>query len=78
MLGPLPPQPAGLRQAPAFTLEDFAIDFDRCTVIGPRGKSSNWLELPAMAPYTVVRFNPHHANPAPSALSAPAAKRRAP
>lgn len=73
------PSPAWRRQAPSFTLEDFAFDFDRCTVICPRGKSSgNWLELPAMDRYTVVRFNPHNANPAPSALSAPAAKRRGP
>lgn len=66
VVGPLPPSPAWRRQIRGFTREDFTIDFDRRTVTCPKGKiSGNWLELPAMAPYTVVRFNPAHCNPCP-------------
>jgi len=66
LVGPLPPSPAWRRQAAGFTREDFTINFEHRTVTCPKGKiSGNWLELPAMAPYTVVRFNPAHCNPCP-------------
>ncbi|MER5185586.1 transposase [Streptomyces sp. NPDC002896] len=75
VVGPLPPSPAWRRQAPGFTREDFTIDFDRRTITCPKGKiSGNWLELPAMAPYTVVRFNPAHCDPCPVRTSCTSGK----
>lgn len=58
-----------------FAREDFTIDFDERQVTCPRGRvSGNWLELPAMAPYTVVRFNPAHCDPCPARASCTSGK----
>ncbi|MCC9312529.1 transposase, partial [Kitasatospora sp. RB6PN24] len=54
------------KQDTGFAREDFTIDFENRTVTCPNGRiSGNWHELPAMAPYTVVRFNPAHCDPCP-------------
>ncbi len=54
------------KHSTGFSREDFTIDFESRTVTCPTGKvSGNWHELPAMAPYTVVRFNPAHCDPCP-------------
>ena len=49
-----------------FAKDNFIIDFDRREVTCPNGKvSGNWNELPAMAPYTVVRFGKRQCGPCP-------------
>lgn len=53
-----------------FAKENFIIDFDRREVTCPNGKvSGNWIKIPAMAPYTVVRFGKRQCGPARRRLS---------
>ncbi|MEC4018296.1 IS1182 family transposase [Streptomyces sp. H27-D2] len=67
LVGPVKPGNSWQRKrSTGFSREDFTIDFESRTVTCPTGKvSGNWYELPAMAPYTVVRFNPAHCDPCP-------------
>jgi transposase len=52
------------REGTGFAREHFRIDFDQRTVTCPNGKiTGNWVEAPAMAPYTVARFNRAHCDP---------------
>ncbi|MHA6757101.1 IS1182 family transposase [Streptacidiphilus sp. PAMC 29251] len=63
------------KQGTGFAREDFTIDFESRTVTCPAGKvSGNWYELPAMAPYTIVRFNPAHCDPCPVRASCTSGK----
>ncbi|MGW9032023.1 transposase [Streptomyces sp. NPDC055722] len=53
-----------------FARENFIIDFDQREVTCPNGQvSGNWNELPAMAPYTVVRFDKRQCGPCPEKSS---------
>ncbi|WP_016825817.1 IS1182 family transposase [Streptomyces viridosporus] len=71
LVGPLPANSSRQRETDnGFARENFIIDFDRREVTCPNGKvSGNWNELPAMAPYTVVRFDKRQCQPCPERSS---------
>jgi transposase len=52
------------KTATGFARDDFTIDFDARTVTCPAGQATRtWVSAPAMAPYTVARFQPEQCNP---------------
>ncbi|WP_425329111.1 IS1182 family transposase [Streptomyces eurocidicus] len=71
LVGPLPANSSQQRARDAgFARENFIIDFDRREVTCPNGKvSGNWNEPPAMAPFTVVRFDKRQCGPCPEKSS---------
>ncbi|MGW1550850.1 IS1182 family transposase [Streptomyces sp. NPDC002346] len=71
MVGPVKTDNSRQRKTgDGFARENFIIDFDRREVTCPNGQvSGNWNELPAMAPYTVVRFDKRHCGPCPERSS---------
>ncbi|MEV0696270.1 transposase [Streptomyces sp. NPDC050388] len=71
MVGPVKTDNSRQRKTgDGFARENFIIDFDRREVTCPNGQASgNRNELPAMAPYTVVRFDTRHCGPCPERSS---------
>ncbi|XUL85526.1 IS1182 family transposase [Streptomyces galilaeus] len=71
LVGPLNRgNPQKSRREKGFAREDFTIDFDQRQVTCPAGQTSRtWLEPPAMAPYTVVRFHARQCDPCPQRTS---------
>ncbi|GHI10089.1 hypothetical protein Scel_84100 [Streptomyces cellostaticus] len=67
MVGPLRTNNSRQRKTDdGFAQENFIIDFDHREVTCPNGQvSGNWNELPAMAPFTVVRFHNRQCGPCP-------------
>ncbi|WP_327188528.1 transposase [Streptomyces xinghaiensis] len=67
LIGPVKASGAWQRkEQTGFTRDDFTIDFDRRQVTCPNGQTSrNWIEAPAMAPYTAARFHHTQCNPCP-------------
>lgn len=71
MVGPLRTNNSRQRKTgDGFARENFVIDFDRREVTCPNGQvCGNWNELPAMAPFTVVRFDKRQCGPCPEKSS---------
>ncbi|MFI9042679.1 transposase [Streptomyces sp. NPDC053726] len=71
MVGPLRTNNSRQRKTgDGFARENFIIDFDHREVTCPNGQvSGNWNELPAMAPFTVVRFDKRQCGPCPEKSS---------